>query len=241
MNLIIDIGNTHAKLVAFDGETPVEETRTRNKALVALPDMLAKYSFQKAIVATVTSLPAATDLLLRSLPFPTLCLTPETRIPDVVNLYRTPKTLGADRIGAVVGAVTLMPGRDLLVIDAGTCVTYEFVDSGGHYWGGNISPGLHIRLDALQEKTDRLPQVEAEGDVPPIGYDTETAIRSGVVRGIKYEIEGYIADFRQKYPDLAVFFTGGEHFDFDSPTKSVIFADKYLVARGLNRILEYNT
>ncbi|MCD8302983.1 MAG: type III pantothenate kinase [Prevotellaceae bacterium] len=241
MNLIIDIGNTRAKLVAFDGETPVEEMRTGNKTLVALPDMLAKYSFSKAIVATVANLPAATELLLRSLPFPTLRLTPETPVPDAQILYRTPQTLGADRIGAVVGAVSLMPGRDLLIIDGGTCVTYEFVDSGGRYWGGNISPGLHMRLEALREKTDRLPKVEMEGDVPPMGYDTETAIRSGVVRGIKYEIEGYIAAFRQKYPALAVIFTGGEHFDFDSPTKSVIFADKYLVARGLNRILEYNT
>ncbi len=241
MNLIVDIGNTHAKLVAFDGDTLLEEMCTSNKSLEALPAMLGKHSFDKAIVATVADLSPAAKTMLSSITFPTLYFTPEIPVPLIEIQYRTPHTLGTDRIGAVVGAVAQKPGNDILVVDVGTCITFEFVDSKGHYKGGNISPGLRMRLEALNMKTDRLPLVGAKGEVPEIGFDTETAIRSGVLNGIKNEIEGYINAFIKKYPSLLVFLTGGGCLDFDSTIKNTIFVDKYLVARGLNKILEYNS
>ena len=128
----------------------------------------------------------------------------------------------------------------MLIIDAGTCITYEVIDAQGNYWGGNIAPGMQMRLHALHEHTARLPLVSAEGPVPGMGYDTETAIRSGVLRGMKYEIEGYIKSMRAKYPKLLVFLTGGDKINFDSKIKNIIFADKYIVPRGLNKILDYN-
>ncbi len=240
MNLIIDIGNTQAKLVAFDGTAPIEEIRTSNKTLDALPQMLERYSFEKAIVASVTDISPAAEKVLSVMPFDVLQFSSSTPVPYVVSLYRTPQTLGVDRISAVVGAVYQRPERDILVIDSGTCITYEFVDHNGRYIGGNISPGLQMRLESLNEKTSRLPIVEKNGDTPLLGYDTKTAVRSGVLRGMRYEIEGYINEFLRKYPSLVVFFTGGGGFDFDTQIKNIIFADKYLVARGLNRILEYN-
>ncbi len=239
MNLVIDIGNTLAKLVVFDEGTPVEETRTDNKTLEALPAVLSRYDFSKAIVAAVVDITPMAEALLSRLPFPTVRLTPDTPIPLIHNHYGTPRTLGADRIGAVVGAVSQRPGRDVLVIDCGTCITYEFVDSGGNYRGGNISPGLNMRLRALHERTARLPLIVAKGDTPPMGHDTETAIRSGVVMGIRHEIEGYVGEFAEKYPDLCVFMTGGCRLRLD--LENPIVVDKYLVARGMNTILEHNT
>lgn len=241
MNLIIDIGNTQAKLVMFDGETPVAEHRTSNETLEALPLVLEQFAIRRAIVGSVADPSPALDLMLSSLPFPTLRMTPSTPLPLIENLYRTPHTLGLDRLAAVVGAVSQKPGHDLLVIDAGTCVTYDFVDHKGRYLGGNISPGLHMRLQAMHEQTARLPLVDEAGETPLLGHDTETALRSGAQHGLRYEMEGYIQALKQKYPSLLVFLTGGGLSDFDSPIKSGIFADRFLVSRGLNRILQHNT
>lgn len=239
MKLIIDIGNTVAKLVAFDGDEPVEEIRTCNDSLSALGAFATKYAFTHGIVGTVKGLTVEAEEQLRSLKIPILRFSPQTPVP-ITNRYKSPETLGADRLAAAVGASSLKPGKDLLIIDAGTCVTYEVIDAKGNYWGGNIAPGMQMRLRSLNEFTAKLPLVSAEGDVPGMGYDTETAIRSGVLRGMKYEIEGYIRSMRRKYPHLLVFLTGGDKINFDTTIKSIIFADKFIVPRGLNKILDYN-
>ena len=239
MKLIIDIGNTVAKLVAFDGDDPVEEVRTSNESLAALGAFAAKYAFTHGIVGAVREITPQAEERLQALHIPLLRFTSSTPVP-ITNRYRTPQTLGSDRLAAAVGARSLKPGKDLLIIDAGTCVTYEVIDALGNYWGGNIAPGMHMRLRALHEFTAKLPLVEAEGAVPGMGYDTDTAIRSGVLRGMKYEIEGYIRSMRAKYPKLLVFLTGGDKINFDTTIKSIIFADKFIVPRGLNKILDYN-
>ena len=239
MKLIIDIGNTVAKLVAFDGDEPVEEVRTSNESLAALGAFAAKYAFTHGIVGAVREITPQAEERLQALHIPLLRFTSSTPGP-ITNRYRTPQTLGSDRLAAAVGARSLKPGKDLLIIDAGTCVTYEVIDALGNYWGGNIAPGMHMRLRALHEFTAKLPLVEAEGAVPGMGYDTDTAIRSGVLRGMKYEIEGYIRSMRAKYPKLLVFLTGGDKINFDTTIKSIIFADKFIVPRGLNKILDYN-
>ena len=239
MKLIIDIGNTVAKLVAFDGDEPVEEVRTSNESLAALGAFAAKYAFTHGIVGAVREITPQAEERLQALHIPLLRFTSSTPVP-ITNRYRTPQTLGSDRLAAAVGARSLKPGKDLLIIDAGTCVTYEVIDALGNYWGGNIAPGMHMRLRALHEFTAKLPLVEAEGAVPGMGYDTDKAIRSGVLRGMKYEIEGYIRSMRAKYPKLLVFLTGGDKINFDTTIKSIIFADKFSVPRGLNKILDYN-
>lgn len=239
MKLIIDIGNTVAKLVAFKGDEPIEETKTSNGTLAALPAFASKYDFECGILGTVRDIAPEAENTLKQLRIPLLRFSHDTPIP-ITNRYRTPETLGADRIAAAVGASTLKPGKDLLIIDAGTCITYEVIDAQGNYWGGNIAPGMQMRLHALNEHTARLPLVSAEGAVPGMGYDTETAIRSGVLRGMKYEIEGYIKSMRSKYPNLLVFLTGGDKINFDTKIKNIIFADDFIVPRGLNKILDYN-
>lgn len=237
--MIIDIGNTLAKLVAFDGDMPVEEIKTSNETLEDLPDFLKKYPFRKGIIGTVFGITAEADRQLKKIKFPLLYLNAGTPIP-IHNDYHTPETLGTDRLAAAVGAYSQYPGRDILIIDAGTCLTYEFINREGHYQGGYISPGLQMRLKALHAFTAKLPLVDSEGDLPEVGHDTETSIRTGVVEGMKHEIEGHIRQFQEKYPDLLVFLTGGDNFNFDSKIKSLIFADKYIVPKGLNRILAFN-
>lgn len=239
MNLIIDIGNTLAKLVAFDGDTPVEEIKTSNETLERLPEFLQKYPFKRGIIGSVFGITAEAERQLKKIAFPLLYLNAGTPIP-IRNDYRTPDTLGTDRLAAAVGAYAQYPGRDILIIDAGTCLTYEFIDKEGHYRGGCISPGLQMRLKALRAFTAKLPLIDSEGDVPELGYDTETSIRTGVIQGMKFEIEGHIKHFQEKHSDLLVFLTGGDNFNFDSKIKNLIFADKYIVPRGLNRILAYN-
>ena len=239
MNLIIDIGNTVAKIAVFDGEEPADIVYDSNQTLEQLDRMCARYPVKRAIVATVVDFTKEVECRLQALPCPLLRLGADTPLP-VENLYETPGTLGYDRMAAVVGACVKMPGKDILVIDAGTCITYEFVDAAGRYHGGNISPGLHMRFNALHRFTGRLPLVEAEGRQEFLGKNTETAIRAGVLQGIRYEIEGYIRNMKDKYPGLLVFLTGGDEFSFDTNLKSIIFADRFLVLKGLNRILAYN-
>ena len=154
--------------------------------------------------------------------------------------YETPETLGKDRLAAVVGATYLRPGRNILIIDAGTAITYELVEASGLYKGGNISPGMTTRFRALHQFTSRLPLVMETEEIPLVGTSTGMAIRAGVVNGIVYEMDGYIDTLKAKYPDLLVFLTGGHSFYFERRLKNSIFADINLVLIGLNRILEYN-
>ena len=239
MNLVIDIGNTTAKLALFDGTLPLEVVYDSNSTLEHLPDICSRYAVEKAIVASVIDLSECALAQLSKLPVPVLWLNEKTLLP-VENLYETPETLGYDRMAAVVGANEQFPDRDILVIDAGTCITYEFVDASGRYHGGNISPGMQMRFKALHQLTGRLPLVSREGRELPMGRDTDTAIRAGVLKGMEYEISGYIVAMKHKYPELLVFLTGGDDFSFDSSVKSAIFADRFLVLKGLNRILNYN-
>ena len=236
MNLIIDIGNNSAKFFLFNDGQIVLHTRRENTSFDIIDEWNRLYDIDRAIVSTVIAdSPELQDELAR-MQCPVIRFDSNTRLPIEIN-YRTPGTLGSDRIAAAVGAWSETPGHNILVIDAGSAITIDFVGKDGKYNGGNIAPGIKMRLRALHEYTSRLPMVDKEGDTPAIGYDTETAIRSGVINGICHEIEGYIDEFRQKYCDLLVFLTGGDEKPLKNRIKSCIFADKNLVAKGLNRIL----
>ena len=236
MNLIIDIGNNSAKFFLFNGEQIVLHTRRENTVFDVIDEWNRQYDIDGVIVSSVIADSPELQDELHKLQCPVVRFNSSTPLPLEIN-YRTPGTLGSDRVAAAVGAWNDAPGRNLLVIDAGTAITIDFVGKDGKYNGGNIAPGIKMRLRALHEYTSRLPMVDKEGDTPTIGYDTETAIRSGVINGVCHEIEGYIDEFKQKYCDLLVFLTGGDEKPLKNRIKNCIFADKYLVAKGLNRIL----
>lgn len=166
-------------------------------------------------------------------------LTPAMPIP-LTNAYSTPETLGMDRLAAAAGAWSMQPGHDLLVVDAGTAVTYDFVSADGTYHGGNIAPGAGLRFESLHKGTGALPLVSARTDVPLLGKDTESAILCGVINGLRHELNGYIAELSSVNPSLLVFLTGGDAEFFDMKAKSRIFAVPDLVLRGLARIYKYN-
>lgn len=240
MNLTIDIGNTCAKLVVFDGGRPIAEERIDDCDLPKLAAFAARYPISRGIYSTVLQLSDEVLAALAGLPFPLMRLQSGVTPVPVAVRYSTPLTLGSDRLAAVVGAWLKSKGKDILVIDLGTCITYDFVNSAGEYLGGNISPGPSVRLRALHRYTSALPRVSRRGERPVWGHSTETAIRCGVLTGVEYELRGYIADFRSRYPDLVIYLTGGVHLDLDISDRSRIFTDDYIVPEGLNAILEYN-
>jgi type III pantothenate kinase len=235
MNLVIDSGNTRFKAAIFSG-TRLEE---RHSFLIEeeLKGFLNHHTFNSAIVSSV-SLDGnkmlgwinATKIFL---------LTPSLPLPIQIQ-YKTPQTLGVDRIAAVCGGLELFPERDALVIDAGTCITYDFIDRHKNYGGGAISPGIEMRFEALHTFTERLPLVSKTGDLKLIGDSTETCIRSGVLNGAIAEMEGIITNYKQLYPDLGVVLCGGDSFFFENKLKPTIFAAPDLVLSGLNRILLHN-
>jgi len=158
----------------------------------------------------------------------------------VENLYHTPETLGKDRLAGVIGANARYPGRNILVIDAGTAITFDFINSEKEYLGGAISPGIDLRFKALNEFTGRLPLIGRKIPKDLIGQSTEESILSGVMNGILAETDNIIHSYRLKYPDLLVIVTGGDGPYFVNKLKSNIFALPNLVLEGLNVILDWN-
>lgn len=240
MNLIIDIGNSSAKLVAMEGDDIVDRSVSQGHSLGHLAAFLADHHFEGAILSSVVDLDDAARQALTEVGCPLLTMCSDTPVP-IRNLYHTPATLGRDRLAAAVWAATDNPGRTSLVIDAGSCITYDLVSRRGEYVGGNIAPGTHARLLAIDAFFPRLPLVEDGGPLPEEGYDTVTAIRSGCLRGALYEMEGCIHHYRTLYDDLRVYLTGGFFAD-DAHARLFPDAvcDSDVVARGLNVILRYN-
>ncbi|MEC7864168.1 MAG: type III pantothenate kinase, partial [Bacteroidota bacterium] len=166
-------------------------------------------------------------------------LSKNTPVP-IKNNYKTPNTLGKDRLVAVIGALYLYPKKDIIVFDAGTCLTIDFVSAKGEYIGGRISPGIEMRYKALHTFTDKLPLVQKEKTTSIIGDDTTSSISSGVQQGILAEVNSIISEYRSKNPDTVVVITGGDSFFFEKELKNGIFANPNLVLVGLNEILDFN-
>lgn len=156
------------------------------------------------------------------------------------NNYRTPESLGVDRIAGVVGANALFPHVNNLVIDMGTCITYDYIDAEGIYWGGGISPGMNLRFRAMSDHTVNLPNAEFDDPIGLLGNTTITCIQSGVINGICEELNGIINRYQSEKGDINVILCGGDANSFESKIKAHIFASPKLVLIGLNRILEYN-
>lgn len=194
----------------------------------------------RAIVcSTGEAAPVIIDILRRRIPYVITMDTADAGVP-VKNLYLSPETLGQDRLAAAVGAAVVLPGRNVLVVDFGTAITFDLVTAGGEYAGGNISPGVDMRFRALNHFTERLPLCSLSGVETLIGNHTEQAIANGVANGVEFEVKGYMDRLKSEYDDLAVIFTGGGAEYFVEKFKNAIFANYDLVSIGLNRILNYN-
>jgi type III pantothenate kinase len=166
-------------------------------------------------------------------------LSEKTNVP-IINKYKTPNTLGKDRLAAVVGASFLFPKKDILIFDAGTCLTIDFVNARKEYLGGRISPGIEMRYKALNTFTDKLPLVQQAKISTIIGDDTNSSIVSGVQQGVLAEVKSIISDYKSQNFDIITVVTGGDCFFFEKELKNSIFANPHLVLVGLNEILDYN-
>ena len=238
MNIVIDQGNTSAKVALFYEYKLFTSFIFKPLTVDKLQRLQNKFSPSYGMLCSVTEInPEVTEFLKSSL-LKFYVFDQTLKLPIRIN-YKTPQTLGKDRIAAIVGAWRNHKHKDILVIDSGTAITYDFLDASGIYLGGNISPGMTIRFKALNKYTKCLPLIDEQGDLPKFGYDTETAIRSGVVGGIIKEMDAYIDEYKKQYPGLLVFLTGGHSFYFETKLKNLTFADGNLVLSGLNEILNY--
>jgi len=238
VSLVVDIGNTAVKLAVVENDSVVDLLTDSSAALAAAAAFAEKHRALPAIVASVRgrSNPAAA-LVRRLLPH-ALTLTHATPLP-IKNLYATPQTLGKDRLAAAVGAAHLFPKQNVLVVDAGTAITYELVSERGEYLGGNISPGIDLRFKALHHFTGGLPLCRRAEGYAPVGTDTQSAVVAGVLNGVAYEVEANVEQFSLNIPNLKVILTGGDAYFFANRLKKPIFAAFNLVLIGLNRILEH--
>lgn len=239
MNLCIDQGNSSIKMGIFDQSKLVKTFVYKNFDRKSVLSMLRNYFVDRCIYSSVINKNASAVAFLKKNIAQVLLLTHETPLP-IENKYQTPKTLGKDRLAAVVGAGFLEPNRDVLVIDAGTAITFDFMDAKRNYWGGNIDVGLELRLKALHTFAKKLPLVKPVQEVPLMASNTEMALAAGALNGIIFEIDGYINALKIEYPDLSTFLTGGSLIFFDKKLKNSIFVEKNLVLIGLNYILQYN-
>jgi type III pantothenate kinase len=239
VKICIDQGNSRTKIGIFEGDDLLETKSFDKFTLRDIDQIFSRHPINATILSSVIHNNDLVVKKLNELSKKLIILSHETSLP-IKNNYTSPETLGKDRLAAVVGAAWLKPNSDLLVIDAGTAITYDFINKNKVYIGGNIAPGINLRLRALHEFTGKLPLVEADENSPLLGYDTRTAISSGVLQGIIFEMNGYITHLNIKYPELSVFLTGGSTFYFDRKLKNTIFAEKNLVLIGLNRILQLN-
>ncbi len=238
MNLVIDIGNTRIKYGVFLDDTLLRTGVTSKADVFFFRIVFKKYMITDIIFSSVA------HVNKRALAFAEkYCrvhyLNYLTPLP-LKNKYRTPQTLGTDRLANAAGAAWLFKDRNCLVIDAGTCIKYDFVSEKGHYLGGAISPGLYMRYQALHHFTKRLPLVKPDISVPLTGNTTDSSINSGVIHGARAEVKQIITQYKSQYKRLKTVVTGGDASLFVNIAKSYIFAAPDLTLTGLNHILNYN-
>ena len=241
MNLIVDVGNTLVKFAVF------KENHLLFKDSVELSEFENAYKHIKkkftalssSIISSVGKLDNTSVQLLKKR-LDVVELDYSTKLP-FENAYKTPKTLGVDRIALVSASVLKFPNVNALVIDAGTCITYDFITHDNIYLGGAISPGIRLRYKSLNNLTANLPLLDTKAPKNITGNSTSSSIHSGVVNGVVKEIDGIIDEYRQKYSDLTVILTGGDANFLSNQLKNSIFANSNFLLEGLNFILEFNS
>lgn len=235
-NFTIDQGNTAAKVVVWDGDTIAHVACYRPLGKEDIERLARIYPPAAAIYCTVAQGGGEIMETLRSVCGKVWRLSYDMPLPVRIG-YQTPWTLGNDRIADIVGAQAVAPDKWVLVVDIGTAITYDVLSPEGVFVGGNIAPGVFMRLEALHHYTARLPQVETDGPIPEWGYDTPTALRTGAVRGVLAEIEYY----RSRLPEeAAVILTGGAVNLVENEVNFPVIIDHHLVPKGLNSIIKYN-
>lgn len=240
MNLVIDVGNTLVKMAVFEeGQIVYKKNCIKQDLLKELSEVT--FAFKDIGNCIVSAVGKLSQAQLKKLDeyFTVIELSHNSVVP-FTNAYGTPETLGVDRIALVSAAAKGYPKKNVLIIDAGSCITYDFLDETNTYLGGGISPGITMRYNALNTFTSGLPLLDTHAPKELIGNSTATSIHSGVVYGVLHEIDGFIDAYLEQFRDLTVILTGGDaHFLLDR-LKNDIFANSNFLLVGLNQILELN-
>jgi len=237
--LVLDQGNTRLKITVFDSAKNLIFSKVINEILIdPITEIVGIFNPKGTLYSASGKINKDLISFLEKLP-KFIFLDSNTKLPISID-YKTPLTLGVDRIANVCGAQSLFPDRPSLVIDFGTCITYNFIDEKRCFLGGAIAPGLAMRAKAMNTFTENLPLVEFYNGNSFIGKDTESCLNVGIMEGVKHEIQGYINQYSAIYPNLTIIFTGGDHSYFVNTIECTIFADLNLTAIGLNEILQYN-
>jgi len=240
MNLIIDAGNTSVKLAIFNKAEIVHlETVVQDDFVEDVKSIFNKFpQIQSAIVSSVGSISKEKIKVIA-----VFCelheLSHASKVP-FKNSYASPQTLGVDRLALATAAYYHNPHHNNLVIDAGTCITYDMLNDFDEYLGGAISPGIQMRYNAMHDQTAKLPLLEKTELIDYIGNSTENCMHSGVVYGVELELEGVINLYNSRFKDLTVILTGGDTLFLSKRVKNTIFADSKFLLKGLNYLLEYN-
>lgn len=240
MNLVIDIGNTLVKMAVFQGDKLIKKkTSLKQNFFKNLEELDQSFpNIEDVLLSSVSKTPSK---WLQKLQEDYKVIVLDQELPQVFqNAYATPKTLGNDRIALVSAACKSYPTQNVLVIDAGTCITFDFKNAENRYFGGAISPGLQMRFQAMHTFTENLPLLEPEEEVELIGNTTVKSMQSGVVTGIIAEIEGVISRYNSQFEDLTIILTGGDAQFLCKRLKNSIFANSNFLLEGLNYILEFN-
>lgn len=240
MNLIIDVGNSFVKIAVYEFKTLIFKGVFKNiDVLNQLQSITIDFPDIKSAICS--SVGCLSDSVLSYLKenYELFFLSHNLNIP-FVNKYKTPHSLGVDRIALAAAATVEYPGKNVLVIDAGTCVTYDFKNFHEEYLGGAISPGLAMRYKSLNYFTEKLPSLKLTKTENLIGNDTESSIHSGVINGMVSEIDGVIDLYKVKFDDLTIVLTGGDAEFLSLRLKNSIFANSNFLLDGLNHLLEFN-
>lgn len=241
MNLVVDVGNTNVKLAVFqDNEIIDKQIVDLNVVDIKIQNLVSLHdNLNNAIISSVGHLNESQKTSIINSINNSIVLDTNTKIP-FKNKYKTPNTLGVDRIALVSASVLKYPKNNVLIIDAGTCITYDFINAKNEYLGGAISPGISTRYKSLNNLTANLPLLKRKAPKKLIGNSTKQSIHSGVINGISMEIDGIVNKYNKKYKDLTVILTGGDSEFLSKRLKSSIFANSNFLLEGLNFILEFN-
>ena len=248
MNLCIDQGNSRTKVALMTDEGKIiKDFIYRQFSSADVERLFELYDISDSIISSVVNIEAAVVNALNRHSQHFVLFDHNTPVP-IINRYETPQTLGQDRLAAAVGAKSLCPNENLLIIDVGSAITYDFVTEQGEYLGGNIAPGMKMRFTMLHRMTKKLPQVDADENelIPLFGKNTRDAIAAGVVRGVAYEVKGYMRTLQEKTPHFRTFLTGGhapyvlKNVRSSRNEQREMRYEKNLVLIGLNEILVFN-
>ena len=239
MNLVLDIGNTLQKIAVFSNDECMYAQSFPYITEEIITSVFNQFSIQYAIISSVAEVDTQVVAFLQ-INTKLVHYSHQTKVPIAI-LYKSAETLGLDRIANAVGAAALFPNRNVLSVQVGTCLVLDFMNQKNEYLGGSISPGLRMRFDMLHEKTKKLPLIRDYYEHSHfLGKNTQESILCGVIKGMCYEIDGFINDYKSAYQELMVLFSGGDASVLQQFIKNTIFAAPNVVVKGLNEIIKYN-